>query len=109
MHFNLFDLSSLQIFPTIPQPFLVAATMFLALWVLVRWGSLLLLFYALTRGASATWGAGLLRSFARQVRLRSSADIRRQAEIRDGGNAGGFSGSAPQTASKQRHTLSRNN
>ncbi len=60
MHFNLFDLSSLHIFPTIPQPFLVAAAVFLALWVLVRWGSPLLLLYALTRVCVGEWGQAML-------------------------------------------------
>lgn len=49
MHFNLFDPSPLQIFPTIPQPIIAAAAVSFALWVLVRWGAPLLLFYALTR------------------------------------------------------------
>ena len=60
MHFNLFDLSSLQVFPTIPQPFLVAAAVFLALWVLVRWGSPLLLLYALTRVCVGEWGQAMI-------------------------------------------------
>ena len=60
MHLNLFDLSSLQIFPTIPQPFLVAAAVFLALWVLVRWGSPLLLLYALTRVCVGEWGQAMI-------------------------------------------------
>ena len=60
MHFNLFDLSSLQIFPTLPQPFLAAAAVFLALWVLVRWGSPLLLLYALTRVCVGEWGQAMI-------------------------------------------------
>lgn len=49
MHFNVVDPSQLQVFPTIPQPFVVAAAVFFALWLRVRWGSPLLLLYALTR------------------------------------------------------------
>lgn len=60
MHFNLFDLPSLQIFPTIPQPFLVAAAAFFALWVLTRWGSPLLLLYALTRACVGEWGQAVI-------------------------------------------------
>jgi hypothetical protein len=60
MYFNLFDLPSLQIFPTIPQPFLVAATAFFALWVLIRWGSPLLLLYALTRACVGEWGQAVI-------------------------------------------------
>jgi hypothetical protein len=60
MHFNLFDLTSLQIFPTIPQPIVVAAAVFFALWVLVRWGALLLLFYALTRACVGEWGPAVI-------------------------------------------------
>ena len=50
-----FDPSPLQIFPTIPQPFLVAAAAVFALWVLIRWGSPLLLLYALTRACVGEW------------------------------------------------------
>lgn len=60
MHFNLFDLSSLQILPTIPQPIVVAAAVFFALWVLVRWGSPLLLLYALTRACVGEWGPAVI-------------------------------------------------
>ena len=60
MHFNLSDLSSLQIFPTIPQPFVVAAAVIFALWVLVRWGSPLLLLYALTRVCVGGWGQAMI-------------------------------------------------
>jgi len=60
MHFNLFDPSPLQIFPTIPQPIVVAAVVFFALWVLVRWGSPLLLLYALTRVCVGEWGAAVI-------------------------------------------------
>ena len=60
MHFNLFDLASLQIFPTIPEAIVVAAAVFFALWVLVRWGSLLLLFYALTRACVGEWGPAVI-------------------------------------------------
>ena len=60
MHFNLFDLTSLQIFPTIPQPILVAAAVFFALWVLVRWGAPLLLLYALTRACVGEWGPAVI-------------------------------------------------
>lgn len=60
MHFNLSDLSSLQIFPTIPQPFVVAAAVIFALWVLVRWGSPLLLLYALTRVCVGEWGQAMI-------------------------------------------------
>ena len=55
-----FDPSPLQIFPTIPQPFLVAAVAFFALWVLVRWGSPLLLLYALTRVCAGEWGQAMI-------------------------------------------------
>jgi len=60
MHFNLFDLSSLQVFPTIPQPFVVATTVIFALWVLVRWGAPLLLLYALTRVCVGEWGQAMI-------------------------------------------------
>lgn len=60
MHFNPFDPSSLQLFPTIPQPSLVAAAVFFALWVLVRWGSPLLLLYALTRVCVGEWGQAMI-------------------------------------------------
>lgn len=60
MHFNLFDLSSLQIFPTIPQPIVVAAAAFMGLWVLVRWGTSLLLLYALTRACVGEWGPAMI-------------------------------------------------
>lgn len=60
MHFNLFDLSSLQIFPTIPQPIVVATAAFLGLWVLVRWGAPLLLLYALTRVCVGEWGPAMI-------------------------------------------------
>lgn len=60
MHFNSFDPSSLQVFPTIPQPIFVAAATFFALWVLVRWGSPLLLLYALTRVCVGEWGQAVI-------------------------------------------------
>lgn len=60
MHFNLFDPSQLQVFPTIPQPFLVAAAVYFALWLLVRWGSPLLLLYALTRVCVGEWGQAMI-------------------------------------------------
>lgn len=60
MHFNPFDLSSLQILPTNPQPLLVAAVAFFALWVLVRWGAPLLLLYALTRACVGDWGPAMI-------------------------------------------------
>lgn len=60
MHFNLFDLASLQIFTTIPQPIVAAAAVLFALWVLVRWGAPLLLFYALTRACVGEWGPAVI-------------------------------------------------
>jgi hypothetical protein len=60
MHFNLLDVTSLQIFPTFPQPIVVAAAVFFALWVLVRWGAPLLFLYALTRVCVGEWGQAMI-------------------------------------------------
>lgn len=60
MHFNLFDPSPLHIFPTIPQPIVVAVAVIFALWLLVRWGSPLLLLYALTRVCVGEWSQAMI-------------------------------------------------
>ena len=60
MHFNLFDLTSLQTLPTILQPIVIAAAVVFALWVLVRWGAPLVLLYALTRVCVGEWGQAML-------------------------------------------------